>query len=1253
MRKAFWMISVLAVALCAQAVAKAQDTASVTGVVTDTTGALIPGASVKLDNTATSVSYSAVTNSLGSYTIANIAPGPGYKLTISRNGFKPVVITDIYLNIDATRTQNVKMSVGTTTETVQVSASAENVTLNTSDATVGNNFEVSMLNELPVQNRDSPAALFYQQPGVTLGGAVTGARTDQSNVTLDGLEMNDEATGQFGVIVGNAPVDSVEEFRAVTADPLASAGQGGGGQYELVTKGGTNQFHGMLVEYHRDTDTEANSWFNDNTNPITPTPPLVRNQFGGDIGGPIWRNKAFFYFDYEGRRDAISTIEDRTVPLDSYRNGQIRYITNTGAIATLPSAREFDPLGIGFDPAEQTLFNSRFPHANDLTGDVGDLVNTAGFRFNAPTPLTEDNYVQHLTYNMTGKMTIDGVGHVARRNDQYGEIQFPGDPVTFPRLDRSYSWSVNHNWTISSNKVNRAWIGETHEDLNFPVAFNPQGVNVYSYAGLTGPYAGGNDAQARTYPIPVVGDDFHWDKGRHSLAFGGTFKWESPQSFQAEDYYFDSVGVTGNTNFTALNASLRPADIGSSNEATTIYDDLYSTALGALASNAANYNYNNKGQMLAQGSGLHADYRYYETEIYAGDTWKVTPDLALSYGLRYQNYTTPYEIHGNQSVSDLGSFDSYFDARVKQSQAGLTGNSAVPFVSWSLGGKANDGKPFYQPFTKNFAPRVAFAYNPSFDKRTVFHGGGGVVYDHAVVNALIFQELQTSYLFEASNTNLFGKAGDPVATLSLAPRFAGLSSQPPTPAVPSVAPPFVPFVFDGQPYGLPFGEFNLNVDPNLKMPYNMVFNFGMQHELPQGYLFKIDYVGRLGRRLLAEADSSQLIEFPDNTGKSNQTMSQAMGGMTTQLRANVNQGPLGALLSIGPQPWFEDILGPAFHQVATAIANSEGLPITLTNNAQGIAFLAFPYPQRGDFADTIQVLSALAFEGLPGLPPNVGMASQFASSQVWTNKGSSNYNGMLVTLHKNAGYGLQFDLNYTWSHSIDNVSEIANYLAVNTGYGWICDVLRPRECRGSSDYDATNYFNGNFIYELPIGRGKSIGANAPFWANEAIGGWEISGIPTWHTGYPWTAFSNAYIAGFATDAPATLIGSIGDLKTRINGGKGQPLSIFSNTTTALADFTGPTGFSIGSRNNLRGPGFFNLDLGLGKAFPIHGDRVALKFRADAFNALNHPNFNAPAASGSDITESSGVPFGTVSSTVIPPGSDQAARVLQGALRLEF
>jgi len=1244
----------------------AQEITSITGAVTDTTGAVVPGADVILQNASTGASYKAVANAEGSYTISDVPPGPGYKITFTHEGFSPTVITGIYLNVSTTRTQNGTLHVGSASQTVQVSAASQGETLNTTDATIGNNFQVSMLNDLPVQNRDSPAALFYQQPGVTLTGAVTGARTDQSNVTLDGLEMNDDATGGFGDIVSEAPVDSVQEFRGVVGDPDSSSGQGSGGQFELVTRSGTNQFHGLLDEYHRDTDTEANDWFNNNAG--VPRPPLVRNQFGGNIGGPIWRNKAFFFFDYDGRRDARSIVVDRTVPLPQYLQGEVGYINQSGATTYLSPSQvaALDPQGIGWDQAELKLFNSAYPSSgpNDTTGDVGDLVNTAGYRFNAPDPYVEDVYVERIDYTLNDKMKLFGRATVARRNSIENPKEFPGDPTyTFPFYDRSYNWAVGHTWIISSNKLNQAEIGETYEDFDFGVTYNPYGTDQYTFGGLSGPYNGGNNAQARTFPIPILRDDFSWEKGRHSFSFGGTFKWESPQGFADENYYFPSVGVTGNTNFTTLSPNLRPADISSSSSAVNIYDTAFSTALGAVADVSGNFNYNNKGSALSQGSGLTLTYRSYETELYFGDSWKITPNLTLTYGLRYQNYSVPYEIHGGEAVPQMMSgssvsafnFDKYWADRIQQSEAGISSYTAIPFFQYIYGGKANHAAGYYNPNNKDFSPHVAFAFTPGSDKNTVISGSINVVHDHTVVNALQFLQLQSSGLFEANNSNLFGTAGDPTATLATsspsaggAPRFGGLGSPPPAPSAPTISSPYTPYVASGFPYGLPYGEGNIVMNPQLKTPYSIEYDLGLQHQFPRGFILKINYDSRLGRRLLAEADASQLIDFPDNTGLSNQTMGQAFGALTTQLRQNAGLGPLGAILAVTPQPWFEDVITPG-----AGVANG------FASNTQMIAYDAYPYPQRGDFSDAMYVLSTIGFPSSI-LPPNVGMASQYATNTVWTNKGFSDYDGMLVTLHKNTGFGLSFDFNYTWSHSIDNVSAPADFVAESQGFGFICDVARPRECRGNSDFDVTNYFNGNFIYTLPFGRGQTFGANIPFWLNEAAGGWEISGIPTWHTGNAYNASSNAYVAGFANNAPATLIGPPGLLKVKIHGGDGQPLAAFADSTAALAAFTGPTGFAVGSRNNLRGPGYFNIDLGLGKTFPLYGDRVNLKFRCDAFNALNHPNFaypgevvNGVVTGSADITQSNGVPFGTIGSTVIPPGSDLASRVLQGALRLEF
>jgi hypothetical protein len=1226
-------IVALALVLSISSVLQAQDVASITGVVTDQTGAVIQGVDVTLRNPQTGVTYKAVTNSSGSYTLSQIKPGPGYKIEFAHAGFKPIVVSGLYLNVDATRVQNAQLSLGGSRETVEVSAVNQTVTLDTTDATVGNNFQVQFLNDLPVEDRSNPAALFVDQPGVTLDGAVTGARVDQARVTVDGLDVNDMATGYFGSIIGSAPVDSVQEFRGVSAGELSSAGGGGGGQFELVTKSGSNTFHGALVEFHRDTDLEANDWFNNNSG--VPRPPLIRNQFGGNIGGPILKNKLFFFFDYNARRDTLSNLEDRTVPMDSFRNGTLSYYNQAGGIGTLSSAQVagFDPQGVGFNSALQSLFTSRYPHANDFSGSRGDLLNTAGYRFNAPFPYRESDFVQRVDFNLNDKMKLWGKGNFNRINGTESSIWFPGDPATAPFINKSYAWVVGHIWTIDTTKINQASYGEVYEDLNFPNTYNPTGVTQYGAFGgtgaggsiLDGPYRSAINAQGRTYPIPVIRDDFSWQKGNHSFQFGGTFKWPKPGGYTILNYNSPTIGLGGP--MPNLDPSFRPNDICPASapppscnpSAIGLYDPAFALALAPYTAVSSTFNYNAQGTAFPQGSGQTRTYRYYETELYFGDTWKMTPKFTLSYGLRWINYTVPYEVHGIESIQNFN-FNTYFADREAQSAASLSGNSAVPFIAYSLGGKANHAPGYYKPQYKDFGPRVAFAY--SLNPKTVINGGIGIVYDQTVINAVQYQQSQFDYLFQAGATIPLGDPNSISNTLLTDARFSGVNNPPAPPAAPTITKPFLPYVDStGTPFGLANGQaFNEIIDPTLKTPYSIQQNFGVQLELPRGFILKMTYAGREGRRLLAQADANQLIDFADPT--SGQLMSTAFANITQQLRAGQN---------VTAQPWYENVL--------PTIGPPGGNTAILANS-----FLA-TYIARGDFADFTEFLALFGF-----LPPNVGMGAQFSENTFYTNKGSSSYNGLLTTLHKNAGHGLQFDLNYTWSHSIDNVSVIANAPAIG-GYGFICDVLRPRECRGNSDFDVTHYLNGNFIYDLPFGRGKAFGGTAPRWVDEVIGGWSVSGLPNWHSGNAYFAGSLAFVAGYANNAPAIQTGNASDLKIHLNGGKGQPLYGFANPSQANGDYTGPVGFNIGSRNNLRGPGYFNIDLGLAKSFPVYSDRVALKFRADAFNALNHPNFNTPCV---DITSVTCL-FGTISGTAGTGlnNNGPAARVLQLSLRLEF
>lgn len=1211
--------------------AKAQNPATITGVVTDTSGAVVQGVHILLSNPTTGVQYTAETNSEGAYRISPITPGPGYEITFTQAGFAPFHVDNLYINVANVRTQNAQLKPGQSNVEITVDAAGQGVTLNTEDASIGNNLEVSKLNDLPVQSRSSPAVLFTLQPGITLSGATTGARTDQTNATLDGLDVNDFGTGNFQSIVANAPVDSVQEFRGTVGGFTSSSGPGGGGQFQMVTKSGTNHWHGDVNEYHRDNSMVANDWFNNLAG--VRAAKLVRNQFGGALGGPIKHERAFFFFDYYNSRIAQSGSATRTVPLPSLVQGNVGYINNgpnclaSSRQNTTPTCISFysptqvqqlDPAGIGESPAVMALLK-QYPTPNNLSS--GDGINTGGYRFNSPSPDNGTNYVGRVDYNLTNTIHLWGRGTVARENSVNSIAQFPGQPAQGQFVDRSTAYVAGMDWQISNNKINQFLYGSNVQDWSFPRPQNPWGIDQVSLGGgFDSFYASPSNAQARRIPIPQITDNFTWDLGRHSLTMGGTFKWITQTSSTTLAYNTYNIGL----NFTVQNlvSTLRPKDIRpNSSTAATTWDNAFTDILGRVGGISGTFNYNAEGQAQNQGLPQVLKYRYYQPQVYVNDTWRISPQLTLNYGLDYQYFSVPYETHGLETVQTMP-FDAYMNARVTQSAAGAYGNNAVPYLSYVLGGPVNHGPGLYGSDFKNFGPHVGFAWNPKFDQATVFRGSFGVVYDRTIISAVQYQQTQFSYLFQQPLSEQFGNGDDPVGSLKNDARYDA-----PPAVIPPTTPkaPFTPYVdADGVASGLTSGAaFNEMIDPKLKTPYSMMVSFGMQHAFSNSTLLKIDYVGRFGRRLLAQADSEQLIEFPDKA--SGQVMSDAVGNLTKGLRAGLD--PVNHPENIPVQPWFENQLPAGYGQ-------SQGFP----NNTAWVAYDQGAALTRGDFADTIQGISSL-------LQPNVGMASQFSENTFYTNKGFSTYHGLLVTLQKNLSHGLQFTANYTWSHSIDNVSVIANYVAFG-GYGFICDSLHPRSCRGNSDFDTAHYFNSTFNYALPVGRGRPFGGNLPRAVDELLGGWDVSGIPSWHSGPTFTPVGSAFVAGYANNAPVLFNGDTGAIARDVHKVNGT-MNLFKDQNAALGAFQGPIGFHIGSRNILRGPQYFNIDAGLAKTFQVVPEwGLLLKLRGDAFNVLNHPNFTTPTNTGgnNDITSST---FGNLTSMNGNP------RILQVSLRMEF
>jgi hypothetical protein len=1263
----------------------AQDVAALTGVVTDASGAVVPNVTVKLLDTRTNSSYETTTNSLGTYTFHNLLPGPGYQITFTKEGFDSVSVPNLYLAVNTSHTQNAQLKVGKSTVTIEVRGEGSAVSLDTHDAAVGNTFDMNMVHELPVQIRDDPSALLTYQPGVVFSGgaddpnqsrsgSVTGARTDQSNITLDGLDVNDFAGGFSFTIVGHAPVDSVQEFSSEVANPLSAEGRGSGAQMNLVTKSGTNHLHGSAYEYYRTRGFEANDFFNNFATPVVPRQILVRNQFGGALGGPIKKDKLFFFFNYEGRRDASSNQVTRVVPLPAFSAGSISYLNTSGGVSTLTPAQvtALDPCnpagtcpGVtpGPAPALTSFLQSRYPIPNSTA--VGDGLNNSGLVFNAPGNDTFNDYVTKLDYNVNSRMKIFVRGSLVRQTaDENPSIRFPGDPLTFLFTDHSYAYVFGHNWTISNTKVNQFYYGETRQEVNFPYVYAPLGTTVFGFdaTGTGGNYLSSPydepASQGRTIPVPIIRDDFTFIKGKHTFQLGGTFKPIKTTYKLVSDFNVATIGLGGGLQSFNASPQLRPADLATDSVSQNLYDSAFAFLLGNYGQVSSSFNNNKQLQPLPQGTGHVRHYRYYETEVYLQDSWKAKSDLTFTYGLRYQFNSVAYEVNGLEAAPNLD-FAQAIQPRILNGLAGNTGcpgagcGLANPLLYYSLAGKANHAPGLYHPDWHDFQPRFAFAYNPAGggplgrllgDRKTVIRGGAAIIDDHTTVNALNFLQDQNTWVLQNSSSVTYGNQATPAQDLMTDPRFTGTTLPAGSVATPpTLVTPYAPYLSSTPPneadpgYGPVYGlttsnPFNYGFDSQLKTPYSETFTLGFQRELPGNFQLEATYVGRVAHRLLAQADGMQMVDFRDPG--SGQLFSTAFAALSAQTRTGA--------AAVTPQPFFEN----------------QVLNFGLFGEASGTQFVADfiePYTVRGDFADATQLLNLFTYFTTVGLNPGVGLNPQFGTSLYMTNKGYSNYNGLLVTLHKKMSKGLLFDVNYTWGHSLDNISAPANQAFGSNGAGGImCDALHIGVCYGNSDFDIQHSFSGDWVYELPVGRGKAFGGSMSRVLDEVIGGWAISGLGTWRTGLAFQTVANAFPISFANNVPAIFNGDTGAIKTNThfeyNNSSGSPvptIQLFQNQAAAIGAFSGPLGLQVGSRNNLRGPHYSNFDIALIKHFPVT-EAVHLELRADAFNAFNHANFALPGSSATaDITSPS--TFGVISSTT----GEQNFRVLQVAFRVDF
>ena len=397
----FRVLLFLAIFVLAGGMSLAQN-ASLSGTITDQQGGVVPGAEVTLVNPATGTQRLSVTDDQGRYIFAQVTPGT-YEIRAALTGFKTQVTTGVDLLVDTAKKLDLQLELGQVSEVITVSSTSEAI-LNTVDASIGNTFNEEQIVDLPLNSRNV-FNLLSLQSGVVASGEVSGARRDQSNLTLDGVDLNDQQDGEAFTPVLRVTPDSVQEFRVTVSNPSASQGRSSGAQVSLVTKGGTNEWHGSLYEFHRNTVTAANDFFNNRSDVERPN--LIRNLFGGSIGGPIARDRAFF-FNYEGRKDRSQSSSVRTVPFAHLGQGIIKYRDGTGPateVGPTELATLYPVIG-GVNPVATAALGdaaARFPRNDD---GVGDGVNIGGFRFNGSTPLDQNTYIARFDFNLADNQQL-------------------------------------------------------------------------------------------------------------------------------------------------------------------------------------------------------------------------------------------------------------------------------------------------------------------------------------------------------------------------------------------------------------------------------------------------------------------------------------------------------------------------------------------------------------------------------------------------------------------------------------------------------------------------------------------------------------------------------------------------------------------------------------------------------------------------------------------------------------------------------
>lgn len=1138
----------------------------------DATGAVIPKAIINLMlHGGAKPLATTVTTAQGLFTLQTLRP-VYYDLTVDAPGFQQYKLANV--KVDPSRPTDlpkITLAVALAGQQVTVTAGLESV--QTTSPEISTTVTAQQIERLPVGDRN-PIEFIATQSGVSGANAngyetdINGQRSSFSNVTLDGINIQDNyiRTGDLDYTPIEPFLSEVQEFTIVQSNEGAAA-SGGATQVNFTTPSGTNEYHGAAFWQNRNNAFAANDFFDNQDG--TPLPRLNLNQTGVNVGGPLRKDKLFFYSSYELYRLKSQAAVDATILTQSARNGIVSYLNPQGQVQ---QANVLQLAGLPPDPVMNQLL-SQVPGPqfinNYRVGDSlpGELLNTAGYNYLVRDNRSRDNAEGRLDYYINSTNSV-GATYLWNRD----QVDRPDVTVSYgpiPPFQNNDARNFLATWWRSNprpNLTNEVRAGGTIAPATF--GYQP-GVTVPPYL-IGGTIYSTPDALAsspilaqgrntRTYSVQ---DNATWTHGRHTVKFGAFYQGNWVRTYDYSGTVpVDNVGIDSTYQSQYLLAAsqlpgITPLELDNAN--------LLLASLAGLLDNAGQtFNVTSPTSGFVTGAPYLRHFTYSNLAFYGQDEWKVKPRLTLTGGLRW-DYFSPVNERDSLSLQPLV---------VGTPEQTLLSDASLYFTGNSV------DRPFYHKDFRDFGPSVGLAWDPFGNGRTSIRAGYGINYvtDEAISVAEAFTDtnpgLQTAL-------QIFDLSG-----------FMSTDR-------PSFAPPAfqVPLTFD-EGYSQNSEVYYGLLNPNLKTPYVQTFNLTIQHEI-KNTILQAAFVGNHATKLLRGFDYNQeqvppafLADF----------LNARQNGFLAQNKTGTfNPAYNPSIPGSKPLPVFGAMEGGGFLADPTVDADIENGEVAELGSLYQVNGLAGPYSLD---------------PGLNFFPNPNALAATYL-----TNFSNSVYDSLQLEARRRLTRGLEFQTNFVWEKWL---SDAAGTDQIR--FDPFMDINNTAIERSRVPVDLTYQYKANFSYDLPFGEGHNLHARG--W-NKIIGGWMVSGNLTWSSGPPFSIYSGLGTflrEAFSGDNEAITLENMGQLSNQItfrmsgNGPYMVPASAIGVDGRGVASpgqpaFSGQLFYNPGpgqlgtlQKDVFDGPQIFDMDAKLMKETTL-GEHIRMQLYLEALNVFNHQNY---------------------------------------------